>query len=148
MILVDQGWQHPAPEVNNCWHGVLRHCSEPSRTFSGHGSGRTMEMFLVCVPDFPALVFARNLPSEPPRSGAASQPWALKGAALITHQYGMCVVCFETLCTFVLKVVTLQEPRPCPQEPGPPALNATTCARPNMDDSCGPRMATPRPRGQ
>ena len=102
---------------------------------------------------FASLIFLRfcqnNLPSEPPRSGAASQPWALKGAALITHQYGMCVVCFDTLCTFFLKVVMLQEPRPCPQEPGPPAfLNATTCARPNMDDSCGPRMATPRPRGQ
>ena len=80
-----------------------------------------MEMVRICDSHhFPAfLPEARPSDSEPPREGAAPQPWSLKGAALIAHHYGMCVVCFETLCTLFLQVVARQERFPCPREPRP-----------------------------
>ena len=80
----------PAPEVHKCWHGVLTHCSEPSRTFSGNGFGLAMEMIGVCDSDFPAFLPDAR-PSEPRREGAVSQPRSLKGAALISHHWGMCM---------------------------------------------------------
>ena len=42
--IVEQGWRAPVPEVQKYLHGVLPHCSEPSRTFSCHGFGQTIKL--------------------------------------------------------------------------------------------------------